>query len=232
MKLAENIMLLPIMGMGTVNLVLAWDNDHAVLIDAGFPGQADDIIHAIEAAGLTVGDLTHLFITHQDWDHIGCVADLQKLAPNLRVMAHEEEAPYIDGRVMPIKLAARLADYDNLTSDMQARVNQQKAMYENEPITIHEKLQDGTVLPMCGGIQVIHTPGHTPGHMVLLFQRSGIMVCGDACNIKDSTLTGSNPVFTYDMPQAEASLTKIKSFAPSGIVAYHGGYLPMNGGEL
>jgi len=231
LKIADNVALLPVPWQSTVNFVLTWDENNLVLIDAGFPGQTDAIVKAISDEGFDVTNLTYLIITHQDWDHIGCVMDLQKLVPDLKVLAHEEEAPYIDGRKTPIKLAARLAEYDTLSTEMRGRCDWQKDYYASNEITIHETLSDGEILPICGGIEVIHTPGHTPGHIVLHLQDSDILVCGDACNIKDGQLIGANPVHTFDVVQADASLTKIKSRNPSGIVAYHGGYLKLSKDE-
>jgi len=225
MRIASNVALLPVGGPKAVNLVLIWDENNLVLVDAGFPGQAEMITKAIIDEGFSVENLTHLIITHQDLDHVGCVPDLQKLAPDIKVLAHVEEAPYIDGRKTPIKLAARLAEYDTLSDEMRERCDWWKEYYADNKITITETLQDGTVLPIGGGIEVIHTPGHTPGHIVLHLQESGIIICGDAVNIKDGQLTGSNPVHTFDMAQSDESLEKIKSFNPSGIVAYHGGFL-------
>ena len=227
MRITDNVALLPVNGQGTAYFVLTWDSNNLVLIDGGFPGQTDAIVKAISDEGLDATNLTHLIITHQDWDHIGCVMDLQKLIPSLKVLAHELEAPYIDGRKTPIKLAARLAEYDTLSTEMRERCDWQKEYYAGLEITIHETLSDGEILPICGGIEVIHTPGHTPGHIVLRLQASGIIVCGDACNIKAGQLVSANPVHTFDIEQADVSLSKIKSRNPSGIVAYHGGYLKL-----
>jgi glyoxylase-like metal-dependent hydrolase (beta-lactamase superfamily II) len=229
MKLAQNVALLPISieGMGSLNLVLAWDDKNLVLIDAGLPGQTDEIVKAIEGGGFQAENLTHIIITHQDWDHIGCVRELQKIAPNLRVVAHVDEAPYIDGRTMPIKLAARLTQYDTMTEEQRAGINRWKDMHESAPITVHEQAQDGQVLPVCGGIEIVHVPGHTPGHIAVYFKESRIIVVGDAANIKDDKVAGSNPIHTHDIAQAEESLEKIKGYELNGIVAYHTGYLPL-----
>ena len=229
MKLAENIALLPINreGMGNLNLILAWDDNHLVLIDAGLPGQTDAITQAIAKEGFRAEDLTHLIVTHQDWDHIGCVADLRKLAPNLRVVTHADETPYLDGRTMPIKLAARLEQYDMMTKEQRANINLWKNIYENFPISVDEQVQDGHVLPVCGGIEIVHVSGHTPGHIAVFFQESRIIVCGDAANIKDGQIVGSNPIHTHDMELAEKSLKKIIGFNLNGLVAYHTGFLSM-----
>ena len=227
MKLAKNVALLPIgrEGAGKLNLVLAWDESHLILIDAGVPGQTDAIAKAIADQGFRAEDLTHIFITHQDWDHVGCVNDLKKLAPSLKVVAHTYEAPYIDGRVQPIKLAARLEQYDSMSQEQQEMVDSWKHIYANSPIPVTDPVQDGQVFPICGGIEIVHVPGHTPGHIAVYFQESKIIVVGDAANIKDGKLVGSNPVFTHDMALADKSVDKIKGYDLSGIVTYHTGFL-------
>jgi glyoxylase-like metal-dependent hydrolase (beta-lactamase superfamily II) len=47
-------------------------------------------------------------------------------------------------------------------------------------VAVAQELSDGDVLPVAGGIQVIHTPGHTPGHISLLHSDSGVLITGDA----------------------------------------------------
>jgi glyoxylase-like metal-dependent hydrolase (beta-lactamase superfamily II) len=230
MKLAKNVALLPITreGMGAVNLVLAWDDKHLVLVDAGLPGQIDEIKDAIANEGFRAENLTHLILTHQDWDHLGCVSDFLNLAPNLQVIAHEKEAPYIDGREMPIKLSGRLERYDELTEAERASTDWWRNLYENSPIKITLQVQDGHTLPICGGIKLVHVPGHTPGHLAVYFQESRIIVCGDAANLNEGKIVGSNPIYTQDMALAEKSLEKIKSHDISGIVTYHTGFLALN----
>jgi len=227
MELSKNITLLPITreGMGALNLVLAHDENHLVLIDAGLPGQAEAISQAITNAGFRAQDLTHIIITHQDWDHVGSVSDLVKLAPAAKVVAHEEEAPYIDGRKLPIKLAARLEQYDTLPDELRANIDNWKNLYENAPIPVTMPVQDGQVLPICGGVEIVHVPGHTPGHIAVYFLESRIIVCGDAANIKEGNIVGSNPIHTHDMELADKSLEKIKGYDLSGVVAYHTGFL-------
>lgn len=225
MKLSSNVELLRV---GGVNFVLTWDENNLVLIDTGFPDQTDEILQAIADAGFDAKQkLTHIIITHQDWDHIGCLMDLQRFVPSIKVIAHEDEAPYIDGRKTPIKLAARLEQYDSLPQDQRERCDSQKEFYAAQKITGTQTVYDGELLPLCGGIEVVHTPGHTPGHIMLYLRESRIMVCGDGANIADGRLAGPNPVHTHDMPLALESLEKMKAYDMSGIVAYHGGYIDM-----
>lgn len=228
MRVAPKVEMLEIAsGMGHVNLTITWDENHLVLVDAGFPGQAEAIVQAITDAGFHAASLTDIIITHQDMDHIGCVLDLQRFAPSVRILAHEEEAPYLDGRATPIKLAAMLAQYDSLPADRKAWCDRMRDGYANRKLNVTETLRDKTILPLCGGIEVVHTPGHTPGHIALFLRESHIMVCGDAANIHDGQLTGPNPAHTYDMALGLQSFDKIKAFDMYGAVAYHGGYISM-----
>ena len=43
-----------------------------------------------------------------------------------------------------------------------------------------EELTDGQVVPFAGGIRVVHTPGHSPGHASYLLEESGVLITGDA----------------------------------------------------
>ena len=227
MKLAQNVALLPAKrdGMGSLNLVLTWDDDkNLALIDAGLPGQIDEIAGLIADAGFCAEDLTHIIITHQDLDHIGCVGDLLKLAPGAKVVAHVEEAPYIDGRQTQIKVAARLEKYDTYTEEEKASIDYWKNF---PPIAITDEVVDGQILPICGGIEIVHVPGHTPGHIALYLKESRIIVCGDAINIRDGQIVGSNPVHTFDMELADKSMEKIKGYDLGGAVAYHTGFLAL-----
>ena len=229
MKISKNIALIKLgrKAGSDLSLVLVWDDSNLVLIDAGVPGQTEDIVTAISDLGFKAENLTHMIITHQDYDHVGCVSDLKKLAPNMQVVAHAEESPYIDGRKLPIKLEARLAKYDSMPETDRASVDAWKNMYEKNPIPIDYEVHDGEVFDICGGLEFVHVPGHTPGHIAVYLVESKIIVCGDAANIKDSQVVGSNPIHTQDMDMANESLEKIVGYDLSGLVAYHGGYLKL-----
>lgn len=226
MKIANNVALLAINGgQSDVYLILTWDDNSLVLVDAGFPGQKDAIVEAIASEGFCASKLTHIIITHQDIDHIGCVSDLRKYSPELRILAHKDEAPYIDGRKTPIKIEAKFAELVSLTKEDKMRYERQKEYYDKKRIEITETVNDRDVLPLCGGIEILHTPGHTPGHIVLYLHKSRIMICGDAVGIVDGKLTMPDSLHTYDISQTISSLNKIKKHDISGVVLCHHGYI-------
>lgn len=61
-------------------------------------------------------------------------------------------------------------------------------------------------------LDIIATPGHTPGHVSVLDALSGVLVAGDALNGTDGGVTGANPQFSDDMNAANASVAKLAAF--------------------
>jgi glyoxylase-like metal-dependent hydrolase (beta-lactamase superfamily II) len=225
MRITDNIAVLPLSrdGSAPLNLVLIWDHEHVVLIDAGLPGQLDLLREAMKETGFTPEQLTEIILTHQDLDHVGLVRDLREAAAGLRVLAHEDEAKYIQFDETPIKLAQREKLLDTMTPEQQEEVRESIAFYKSLGLKVDQRLADGEVLPYCGGLTIIHTPGHTPGHAVVYANESGTLICGDALNISGGRLAGANPVHTYDPEAAAASLVKLRNYDVKQIVAYHGG---------
>ena len=226
MKITDNIAMLELAGPnGAIYPALVWDDNSLVLIDAGFPGQTNELVSAIAAEGFRAEDITHIILTHQDIDHIGCLPDILRLAPSVRVVAHVDEAPYIDGRATPIKLAALEAAYDSLSEEKKQFCDMLREGFANRRTAVNQTVEDGTVLPIAGGIEVVHTPGHTPGHVALFLRQERIMVAGDAANIANGRITGPNPQHTYEMAQGKESFNKLTAYYCRGVISYHCGFL-------
>jgi glyoxylase-like metal-dependent hydrolase (beta-lactamase superfamily II) len=49
-----------------------------------------------------------------------------------------------------------------------------------EPVEVARQLLDGERLDVGGGLRVVHTPGHSPGHISLLHEPGGVLITGDA----------------------------------------------------
>jgi len=222
MRIADNAEMLEIDGeRGALYPVLTWDSNELVLIDTGLPGQTELIKEAVSVAGFALDKITKVILTHQDLDHAGSAKAIAALGA--KILAHEEEAPYIQGERTSIRIL-----------DLESRLDQlnegEKAFYERAKkgapyfyVHVDELLKDNGFLDYCGGIKVIHTPGHTPGHIALLLKQSNIIVAGDAANISGGLLTGADPNFTRDIAQAQVSYEKMLGYKPSAFVCYHGG---------
>ena len=88
---------------------------------------------------------------------------------------------------------------------------------------VDKTVDDGEVLPYCGGITVIFTPGHTPGHICLYLKQYKTLITGDALNVVEGQLVGPNKEFTPDMDMAKKSLKKFSQYDVETVICYHGG---------
>ena len=164
------------LSFGFVSAFLIVDSDELILVDTGPSGQAEAILEGIESAGLVPGHLKHILVTQLHSDHVGSLADL-KAATGARVYAHRDEAPAIEeGRTLRQSQAA-----PTMMSRLMVKLMINPRRNKLIPGTsVDEKLNDGQVLNLAGGIQAIHTPGHTAGHLCYLWKTGGgVLFAGD-----------------------------------------------------
>lgn len=194
-------------GEGGIHPFVFLDEDSMLLADCGYPGAFPALQAAFSAAGLMMDRLTHLFLTHHDHDHMGTAAECKRRFPHIQIVTHTLEAPYVDGTEEPLRLKQAKALQQTLPKDQQANgLAFMDYLRTVEPVTPDALVKDGDILPVCGGIQVLHTPGHTAGHSALLSSTLGVIAAGDAAVIENGALITANPEFAESLPQAEASL--------------------------
>ena len=92
-----------------------------------------------------------------------------------------------------------------------------------EPVGVDEHLEDGARLDLAGGIRVIFTPGHTPGHISLYLERPKVLIAGDALTAEGSSLKGPNQSMTLEMRTALRSVRRLAELDVETVVCYHGG---------
>ena len=224
MKIAKNAEMLEIAGeRGTLYPVLIWGDNELVLVDTGLPMQTDALREAVKGAGYSLEQITKVILTHQDLDHIGSAKTLSGMGAE--ILAHELEAPYIQGDVTSIRLSDMESRLDELSEGERAFYEQAKKGAPYFFVHVGKPIKDGDLLDICGGIKVLHTPGHTPGHIAVLLVESNIIIAGDAANIADGRLVGADPQYTRDKVQAADSFDKMKGCRPASFVCYHGGFI-------
>jgi glyoxylase-like metal-dependent hydrolase (beta-lactamase superfamily II) len=190
-------------------------NGHT-LVDTGLPGQEAGIGAALTEAGVQtsgLGRIRRIILTHQDLDHVGSCYALARQS-GAEVLAHDEDAPYIDGRATPIKLTPEA---------LEQRPRMREAYESWQPPRVDASLRDEDRFELAGGVLVIATPGHTPGHVSLYLERSRTLIAGDALTSDDGQLNGPNPQATPDMETAWQSVRKLAELDVQNIVCYHGG---------
>jgi glyoxylase-like metal-dependent hydrolase (beta-lactamase superfamily II) len=219
MRIADGVYVLPIPrnsqgAEGFLNLTLILDEQNGnTLVDAGLPGQAEVIGAALAETGIGVQDLRRIIFTHQDLDHVGSGAALVRQS-GATVLAHPADVPYIEGELRPLKFTLEM---------LERRPQLREVLERLEPVEIDEHLEDGERLDLAGGIRVIFTPGHTPGHLSLYLERPKVLVAGDALTAEEGHLNGPNPPLTLDVGEAARSVRRLAELDVETIVCYHGG---------
>lgn len=200
------------------------DGDALILVDTGYPGQLANVCAAVEAAGVAFGRIQRVILTHHDIDHIGGLASLRAALPHpLSVLAHRAEKEYIQGDRTPLKLAKLEAELAGLPEERRVFHENLKKGFQASFSRVDETLEDGQMLPWCGGVQVIHTPGHTHGHICLYLPAQRLLIAGDALRIVDGELAGFDPAMNHDPAVCRRSLAKLAQFDVETIVTYHSG---------
>lgn len=203
---------------------LIWDGHSAVLIDTGYPGQLPQIREAVENEGVPFSSLGTIILTHQDIDHVGSAADIvSELKGECTVLAHEKEAAYIEGKETPVKLVQLEDRLESLTDKMKFVYEKMKEGFRLSAVHVDRTLADGEELPFCGGIEVIHTPGHTPGHICLYLKHQKVLISGDMLRGTGGMLLNVDPSTNLDTSLSMKSLKKLLEYDIDKVVCYHGG---------
>ncbi len=233
MQIAPNLIMLEInqtmLGRSqTLYPTLFWDGASALLVDTGLPGQQLLLADALKQEGVPIEKLQTIVLTHQDVDHIGGAPALVELAAHpVTVMAHAAEKPYIEGdrpliKMTPERVAQVVAGLPpDWPEERRAAV---KNGLEHPPRShIDRTLADGEELPIFGGIRVIGTPGHTPGHISLYHAPSRTLISGDALNTTGGELNLPRPEICSDFPLAVKSLDNLAAYPIAQVICFHGG---------
>ncbi|MEC0208025.1 MBL fold metallo-hydrolase [Paenibacillus ehimensis] len=207
--------------------VLIWDDQEAVLIDAGIPYRLPVFEEAMAQAGIRFDKLKKIILTHHDLDHIGGLPELLNAFPHkIDVLATEEEKPYIEGEKPHLKITP--AFIDRLRAALPAELPSERRdailhLLEHPPTAkVDQIVTDGEELPLFGGIEVIHTPGHTPGHISLYLKQHKLLITGDAMMIDNGCFV--EPDNCVDADLAKSSLKKFLPYDIQTVICYHGGF--------
>lgn len=212
MKVADSVFVVP----GVVaNTYLLMDADGLTIIDAGLPRSDKKILAYIASLGETAQDVKRIIITHADLDHYGSLAALQK-ATGARTYASQIEADAIaqgksSREIRPSGFSLRRILFALLSPFIKAA-----------PAQIDEIITGGQTLPALGGLLVVETPGHTPGHISLYASSAAILFCGDSIVSDEKGLHGSRPGLTWDESKARESERKQAVLGAQIVCSGHG----------
>jgi glyoxylase-like metal-dependent hydrolase (beta-lactamase superfamily II) len=199
---------------GRVHAFLLDDGNGLTLIDTLFDNDARVVISAIEQIGRQVSDLENIIATHAHRSHIGGMATLKKLS-GAKVWSHEWEADIIAGeresqRVSPFPKAPLRVYYIQLGLAL--------GIDGHLPCGVDGFLREGDRI---GPLQVIHMPGHSPGHLGFYWKERSAVFAGDALATWPYLSLGWDGL-TVNLKQHRRSLHKLDELRADVIAVGHG----------
>lgn len=169
--LAPQVWRIPTVGHDYVNSFAFVDDDGSVtLVDCGLAKAPPRIVAGLAAIGKRPADVTRILLTHVHPDHAGGAAEMSRRT-GADVWLHEGDHPSATSGTI-----AQRPDQRYLLGRLFSRLPDPRF----EPFTPGPLLRDGEVLPVAGGLRVVHTPGHSPGHVSFLHEPTRTLITGDS----------------------------------------------------
>ena len=195
--------------LGAINCFLVREEDGFTLVDTGMPGAARDILAAAEEAGAPI---RRIALTHAHGDHVGSLEALHAELPDVEVSISERDARFLKGDM----------SLDPGEPDVKLRGGYPKV--DVEPT---RRLRPGEHV---GSLEMIPTPGHTPGHVSFRDMRDGTLVAGDAFQTLGGIAVSGRlrPLFplpalaTWHKPTALESARTLRELQPTRLAVGHG----------
>ena len=189
-----------------VNAFLVREEDGFTLVDTTVGGAADELIAAARDAG---GEIRRIALTHGHGDHVGSLDALK----------------------------ATLGDsVEVLMPQLDARIHAGEHVVDGKPAGSWPKLKTTPDVRLTGGehvgsLEVIPTPGHTPGHVSFLDTRDRSIIVGDVfTSIGGLQVTNHFHLrfplaymATWDKGKDLESAKKLRDLQPAMLVVGHGG---------
>jgi glyoxylase-like metal-dependent hydrolase (beta-lactamase superfamily II) len=208
-------------GSDLVNVYLIADDTGVTIVDAGLPGQWDELEPELAAMGRSLADVRGVALTHGDTDHIGFAERIRR-DHGVPIFVHQLDAPRARGEVkkeikwgkVNVGPLMKFLWYSGRRGGMSIT-----------PVAEVGTFVDDQVLDLPGKPMVVHIPGHTPGSVAFHVASVDAVFVGDAMTT-GHVLTGAvgpQPApFTLDPEQALASLARLEGLGATWVLPGHG----------
>lgn len=187
-----------------VNAHAIVEGDGVTLIDAGRAGSLPRLERGLAAIGVSLDDVRRVVCTHGHPDHAGGARALADRG--IDVLIHPADAANLP---VGYRDAARHPSRGRIFAAMTPNLER------------WVPLQDGQVLPVLGGLKVVHTPGHTPGSVCLYAPADGLLFVGDALQRRRGRVSFASSLYSDDVAEARLSVQRMSDLDVRTIVFAH-----------
>lgn len=193
-----------------VNCYIIEEQNELTVIDAGIPASFKGIVKVIEQLNKP---LTNIVLTHAHEDHIGSLEHLKEQYPAACVSISIRDSRLLKG--------------DRSLDAHEPQMPIKGGVPKNLQIVPDRLLKEGDTI---GSLEVVETPGHTPGSISLFVKNTKAMIVGDALQTKGKVAVSGQFVLLFPFPTlatwnkelALKSAKKILNFNPSLLAVGHG----------
>ena len=208
---------------GRVRAFLLETNGELSLVDTLFENDGRGVLDAIRRLGRKPTDLKRIALTHAHRSHLGGLAALKR-ATGATVVGHEREADVVSGdrpaQSVGLKPTAPLRTYPFQVGIF---LNRPK----HRPCPLDESIGDGDAV---GPLQVLHIPGHSPGHLAFFWPERRVLISGDAIATWPRFEAGW-PAFTLNPEQQVESIRRLAALEAGIVGVGHGDPITIDAAE-
>jgi len=202
-------------------------NDKNFLIDCGYEESFEGLVEQLSENNVPLSELFGILVSHDDIDHIGSLYKFKAANPGIIVFASKIEEPSLTGKVKSERLEQTEQSLSVLPEAQKAwALDFRNSLKSIKRIPVDRTLEDGDILE--NEIMVIHTPGHTKGHVCFYLRTRKVLVANDALVFENNTFNIANPQLALDLDEAVNSIRKLTSLDIERIICYHGGEVTGN----
>lgn len=209
---------------GYVRAFLVADGKELTLVDALADEHPFLILAAIRRMGRSIADLKRIWVTHAHFSHLCGLTRLKELS-GATVCSHEWEADIVSGD----RKAQRVSIFPRrpLRAYIPFQLGLALGLGDHKPCEVDDTLADQYEQ---GGLTVLHTPGHTPGHLSFWSEKHQVLLSGDAIVTWPELAAGWDS-FTLNERQRRASLRRMADLAPKAVGVGHGDPITENAAD-
>ncbi|QYJ16754.1 hypothetical protein Rxycam_02589 [Rubrobacter xylanophilus DSM 9941] len=208
--------------------------ERALLVDTGVAETPRGVILPyLDSVGLAPEELDFVLLTHADVDHFGGNGALREAAPGAVFCAHIADAPWVEDRERILR--ERYGWYAGEGVDYSPDVKEWLRGSLGPDVPLDLRLSGDEVFRLGPEleVEVLHLPGHSPGHVGLWEPRSRIAIVTDAVlggGLLDMEGNVISPPPYFDVGAYEGSVRLLQELSPRLLLTAH--YPVMEGEEV